>query len=40
LTVVATGKTVAEARETVYRNIKRIHIPATQYRRDIGAREA
>ena len=40
LTVVARGRTVAEARETVYRNIKRIQIPATQYRRDIGAREA
>jgi phosphoribosylamine---glycine ligase len=39
LTVVATGNTVAEARETAYRNIKRIQIPATQYRRDIGERE-
>ena len=39
LTVVATGKTISEARQTVYRNIERIQITATQYRRDIGARE-
>ena len=36
LTVVATGKTVAEAREKVYANISRIHFEGCQYRKDIA----
>ncbi len=37
LTVVATGKTLAEAREKVYANVARIHFEGCHYRRDIGA---
>ena len=36
LTVVATGKTIAEAREKVYANIPRIHFDGCHYRRDIA----
>lgn len=36
LTVVATGKTVAEAREKVYANISRIHFEGCHYRKDIA----
>lgn len=36
LTVVALGKTIAEARERVYANIPRIHFEGCHYRRDIG----
>ncbi|MFC2012979.1 phosphoribosylamine--glycine ligase [Chloroflexota bacterium] len=36
LTVVATGKTLATAREKVYNNISRIHFNGCQYRRDIA----
>jgi len=36
LTVVATGKTIAEAREKVYANIPRVHFEGCHYRRDIG----
>ena len=36
LTVVATGKTVAEAREKVYANISRIQFEGCHYRRDIA----
>ena len=36
LTVVATGKTIAEAREKVYNNIPRIHFEGCHYRRDIA----
>ena len=36
LTVVATGKTVAEAREKVYANITQIHFEGCQYRKDIA----
>jgi len=39
LTVAATGKTIAEAREKVYSNIPHIHFEGCHYRRDIGARE-
>lgn len=39
LTVVARGKTIAEARERVYSNISRIHFEGCHYRKDIGARE-
>ncbi|MFL5732762.1 MAG: phosphoribosylglycinamide synthetase C domain-containing protein, partial [Chloroflexia bacterium] len=39
LTVVAQGRSVAEARETVYRNIPRIQTGSAQYRKDIGERE-
>jgi len=37
LTVVAVGKTVAEAREKVYLNLPRIHFEGCHYRRDIAA---
>jgi len=37
LTVVAMGKTVAEAREKVYLNLPRIHFEGCHYRRDIAA---
>jgi len=37
LTVVAMGKTIAEAREKVYANIPRIHFEGCHYRRDIAA---
>ena len=36
LTVVAMGKTVAQARETVYANISRIHFEDCHYRKDIA----
>jgi phosphoribosylamine--glycine ligase len=36
LTVVATGGTIAEAREKVYNNIGRIHFEGCHYRRDIA----
>ena len=39
LTVAATGKTMAEAREKVYSNITRIHFEGCHYRKDIAARE-
>jgi phosphoribosylamine--glycine ligase len=37
LTVVATGKSLAEARAKAYRNVQRIHFTQAQYRRDIAA---
>jgi phosphoribosylamine--glycine ligase len=36
LTVVATGKTLAEAREKVYLNLPRIHFDGCHYRKDIA----
>lgn len=36
LTVVATGKSITEAREKVYNNIPRIHFEGCHYRRDIA----
>ena len=36
LTVVATGKTIAQAREKVYNNISRIHFEGCHYRKDIA----
>ena len=36
LTVVATGSTIAEAREKVYNNINRIHFESCHYRKDIA----
>ncbi len=36
LTVVATGATLAEAREKAYRNVERIRFQGVHYRRDIG----
>ncbi len=36
LTVVAIGKTIAEAREKVYLNLSRIHFEGCHYRRDIA----
>jgi phosphoribosylamine--glycine ligase len=36
LTVVATGKTIAEAREKVYSNISRIQFDGCHYRKDIA----
>jgi len=36
LTVVATGRTIAQAREKVYANIPRIHFEGCHYRRDIA----
>jgi len=36
LTVVAAGKTIAEAREKVYNNIPRIHFEGCHYRKDIA----
>lgn len=39
LTVVATSKTIAAAREKVYNNIPRIHFDGCHYRKDIAARE-
>ena len=36
LTVVATGKTIAEARKKVYANITRIHFDGCHYRKDIA----
>ncbi len=40
LTVVATARTIWEAREKVYRNLPKIKIAGSQYRKDIGEREA
>lgn len=40
LTVVAMGKTLAEAREKVYANISRIHFEGCHYRQDIALIEA
>lgn len=37
LTVVATGRTLAEARGKVYRNVQRIHFSRCHYRKDIAA---
>ena len=37
LTVAATGRTLAEAREKAYRNVERIRFDSMHYRRDIGA---
>ena len=39
LTVVATGPTLAAARERVYDNVRRIHFEGCHYRRDIALRE-
>ncbi len=39
LTVVATGRSVAEAREKVYRNVSRISFENCHYRKDIAAGE-
>ena len=36
LTVVATGKTIAEARQKVYLNLPRIHFEGYHYRKDIA----
>ena len=36
LTVVATGNTIAQAREKVYNNIPRIHFDGCHYRKDIA----
>jgi phosphoribosylamine--glycine ligase len=36
LTVIASGSTIAEAREKVYNNIPRIHFDGAHYRRDIA----
>jgi phosphoribosylamine---glycine ligase len=36
LTVVAMGKTIAEAREKVYNNVSRIHFEGCHYRKDIA----
>ena len=36
LTVVASGKTIAEARERVYLNLPRIHFEGCHYRQDIA----
>ena len=36
LTVVATGKTITQAREKVYSNISRIHFDGCHYRKDIA----
>jgi len=40
LTVTATGKSMAEARAKVYRNLPRINFDGCHYRKDIAAREA
>jgi phosphoribosylamine--glycine ligase len=40
LTVVATGKTISEAREKVYNNISQIHFEGCQYRKDIAKQSA
>ena len=39
LTVAASGKTMAEARDKVYGNISRIHFEGCHYRKDIAERE-
>jgi len=40
LTVVATGKTVADAREKVYHNLPQVDFEGRHYRKDIAAEEA
>ena len=40
LTVVATGKTIAEARDKVYLNLPHIRFDGCHYRKDIAAGEA
>ena len=40
LTVVATGKTISEARERVYNNISQIHFEGCHYRKDIAKQSA
>jgi len=39
LTVAATGRNIAEAREKVYNNLPRIHFEGCHYRKDIAQRE-
>lgn len=39
LTVAATGRNIAEAREKVYNNLPRIHFQGCHYRKDIAQRE-
>ncbi|MCX6004347.1 MAG: phosphoribosylamine--glycine ligase [Chloroflexi bacterium] len=39
LTITATGKTMKEARDKVYRNIQHIRFDGSHYRKDIAARE-
>jgi phosphoribosylamine---glycine ligase len=39
LTIVATGRTIADARNTVYDNIAKIHFEGCFYRKDIALRE-
>ena len=39
VTVVATGKDIAEARDKVYRNVPRISFEGSHYRKDIALRE-
>ena len=39
LTIAATGRTMAEARERAYANVERIRFPGMHYRRDIARRE-
>ena len=40
LTVAATGRTLAEAREKAYRNVGRVRFQGMHYRRDIGAAQS
>lgn len=40
LTMAATGKTVADAREKVYHNLPQVHFEDRHYRKDIAAEEA
>jgi len=40
LTIVARGKTIAEARERAYDNVRRVHFADMQYRKDIAAEKA
>ena len=40
LTMAATGKTVADAREKVYHNLPQVHFEGRHYRKDIAAEEA
>jgi phosphoribosylamine--glycine ligase len=39
LTVVGTGRNIAEARDKVYRNVSKIHFEGCNYRKDIALRE-
>jgi len=39
LTVVATGQTMADARERAYRNAERIRFEGVSYRKDLALRE-